>query len=318
VIVDALDHPKMFALRENLKIDHPTAVGLIESLILITAYLGPKDGGIGGIPNKDIAAKLRWPGDPDALIQAMVDAGWLDEHPDPKVRLVIHDWPDHCPEYIHTYLYRNGKLFADGTFPNDAKTNISERPKCLAKFKANGIKVKLSKKSVRTKGAQDAHDGGTDEAQEALNEPQSNTIQAMPIQDKPKKKKSAAVPAVVPPDLASDDFLAAWREWVAKRKPTPEAQRRQLIKIAKHGGAAAGVWAIDMSLTNDWQGLFPERYEGKGGDDPHDDGPIDPFEGAETEDERLRIAMDLHHIPYTEENFRRFKNREPIEAIRGW
>jgi uncharacterized protein YdaU (DUF1376 family) len=67
----------------------------------------------------------------------------------------------------------------------------------------------------------------------------------------------------LPEPLCTPEFEAAWSNWLdyrhEKRKPVSErAARSQLAKLARFGGAVA-IEAIEASIANDWQGLFPEK-----------------------------------------------------------
>jgi hypothetical protein len=85
-------------------------VGLLESLWLFTQRNCPR-GDVGKKhDNEAIAIELEWDGDPDALVSALLDCGWLDPHPDH--RLVVHDWHKHCPRYIHAQLKSQDWTFA--------------------------------------------------------------------------------------------------------------------------------------------------------------------------------------------------------------
>jgi hypothetical protein len=85
-------------------------VGLLESLWLFTQRNCPR-GDIGNKhDNESIAIELEWDGDPDALVSALLDCGWLDSHP--EHRLVVHDWHKHCPRYIHAQVKSQGWTFA--------------------------------------------------------------------------------------------------------------------------------------------------------------------------------------------------------------
>lgn len=64
------------------------------------AYLGD----IGKFSNEDIALAIGWDGDPDELIAALVQTGWIDK--DSVSRLVIHDWGDHCEDWIRKKVGR--------------------------------------------------------------------------------------------------------------------------------------------------------------------------------------------------------------------
>ena len=82
-------------------------------------------GDVGKWDNEEIAVALFWKGDPDQLVRDLVECKWLDEHI--EHRLLVHDWPDHCPAYIHKRLQREGLTFADGTVPcSKRKSDVSE------------------------------------------------------------------------------------------------------------------------------------------------------------------------------------------------
>lgn len=65
------------------------------------------------------------------------------------------------------------------------------------------------------------------------------------------------------------DFDAAWADFKVHRqqirkKMTPLAEERLLKKLGKYDESVA-VKAIEQSIENGWQGVFPERLVGKEG-----------------------------------------------------
>lgn len=67
----------------------------------------------------------------------------------------------------------------------------------------------------------------------------------------------------VPTAIDTDTFRAKWAEWceyrAAKKKPVSgHAAGAMLSKLAKFGEATA-IKAIEASIENDWQGVFPEK-----------------------------------------------------------
>ncbi|MCZ6651722.1 MAG: hypothetical protein O7D91_01660 [Planctomycetota bacterium] len=84
------------------------AVGLLESLWQFTAADAPR-GDIGKFTNEDIATAVEWQGDPDELIEALVETGWLDKSD--EFRLVVHHWHEHCPDYLRKRVQRRGESF---------------------------------------------------------------------------------------------------------------------------------------------------------------------------------------------------------------
>ncbi|NIL97602.1 MAG: hypothetical protein GTO62_10840 [Planctomycetales bacterium] len=107
---------KFKRLQKRLELPTYAVVGLLELLWLI-AQRNARDGDIGRFTNEEIAAGLDWPGDPDQLINHLVECGWLDA--DPDARLVIHDWADHRPNWLTAAITRkrgsNGNGHPDPT-----------------------------------------------------------------------------------------------------------------------------------------------------------------------------------------------------------
>lgn len=103
------DHPKTLRLQEELQCSRVEAVGLLELLWHYAARYSPR-GDVGRWTNKQIATGVHWQGDPDALIAALLAAGWLEERP--GLRLLIHDWHEHADEAVKKALSRAGLTFA--------------------------------------------------------------------------------------------------------------------------------------------------------------------------------------------------------------
>ena len=95
------DHIKIKRLKRALGISVCHAVGIIETLIQV-AIQSADDGGIGRYSNEDLAIEIDWPGDADKLVAALLECGWVD--PDDELRLVIHDWVEHAPDFIKERL----------------------------------------------------------------------------------------------------------------------------------------------------------------------------------------------------------------------
>ena len=96
------EHPK-FKRLQNLVGGKAMAAGILELLWHFTARVAPR-GDIGRWKNTDIADACGWEGDPQDLINHLLDAGFLDPHA--EHRLIIHDWWDHADNTTKTYLKR--------------------------------------------------------------------------------------------------------------------------------------------------------------------------------------------------------------------
>ena len=120
---------KFLKLKRRLKIPQWQCVGLLESIWLIGQH-SAKAGDIGKLSNEDIAASIEWEGDPDELIQNLVECGFLDTHP--KHRLIIHDWSEHCPTWVKGNIHRAGASFAGDD--DESKDESNEPTKDASKY----------------------------------------------------------------------------------------------------------------------------------------------------------------------------------------
>ncbi|MCK4625053.1 MAG: hypothetical protein KAV00_07070 [Phycisphaerae bacterium] len=107
------NHPKTYRLAEILKITRRDAVGLLEMLWQFVAEYAPA-GDIGKYPNEAIARAVDWNGNADELLRALIHCGtngfgFIEKHA--RVRLIIHDWKDHVPEYVRKRLKRRHLRF---------------------------------------------------------------------------------------------------------------------------------------------------------------------------------------------------------------
>jgi hypothetical protein len=121
---EAVHHTKMRRLARHLGVEIWGARGIMESVWHATKEEAPA-GDLGKLSNEDIADWVGWTGDADALIEALVRAGWLD--PDPRYRLLVHDWSDHAEDSVHAKLARMRMRFANGVTPKLCKLAEQER-----------------------------------------------------------------------------------------------------------------------------------------------------------------------------------------------
>ncbi len=91
------NHLKVKRLKRLLGVPLYRVVGILETLWLLCADCCD-EGNIGKFTDEEIADYLEWDGDASALVRALADSGWTD--PDETHRYIIHDWLEHCPDYI--------------------------------------------------------------------------------------------------------------------------------------------------------------------------------------------------------------------------
>jgi hypothetical protein len=117
-------HPKTLDLMVGAGIPLYAALGLIEGLRHF-AQEHAKRGDIGRHSNASIARYLGWPGDPEALISALVECRWLDRCECHRLR--IHDWHEHADDGVkrsHEILKNGGFL---DCYPKPAKPQQKEQ-----------------------------------------------------------------------------------------------------------------------------------------------------------------------------------------------
>ncbi len=121
---EAVGHTKMKRLCRNLGIELWQAIGLLDSIWMLTAREAPR-GDLGKLSNEDIALAIEYRGDETKMIEALVSSGWLDR--DPIERLVIHDWHEHAEDTVHRRVARARLTFAGGFVPNLTRLAGKER-----------------------------------------------------------------------------------------------------------------------------------------------------------------------------------------------
>lgn len=95
------------------------AIGYLELLWHFTAQFAPQ-GDIGRYSIKRIEAALDWHGRSGALVQALLDSGWIENleiAPDGAQLLVVHDWHDHADDATRRRLERAGLRFLSEASP---------------------------------------------------------------------------------------------------------------------------------------------------------------------------------------------------------
>jgi hypothetical protein len=104
--IDGLTHPKTKELAYTLEIPLPHAIGLLELTWAFVAQHTPR-GNVGRWTNPVIAGEAGWLEDPDKFINALITCGFFDR--DSEHRLIVHDWADHAPNWVHAKLKRQGR-----------------------------------------------------------------------------------------------------------------------------------------------------------------------------------------------------------------
>lgn len=107
---EGLRHPKTLDLMDRLGINRREAIGLLDLLLDWAIDYAPC-GDVGKWSNAVIATAIDWTGNADELVEALVGSGWLDKNR--AHRIVIHDWPQHAPNFLRAKLKKLGLSFLD-------------------------------------------------------------------------------------------------------------------------------------------------------------------------------------------------------------
>jgi len=145
-------NPKFRQLKARLGLSHIETVGLLESLWHYTVTVAPL-GDIGRKTNREIMDSMEWKGDPDEAVSALTELHWIDVHPDPSVRLVIHEWHLHCPEFLKRRVLRSRgetRFYSDyvvGQIPpwSDMEPHGRTNPAMVGHVSVNQTKPNLTK-----------------------------------------------------------------------------------------------------------------------------------------------------------------------------
>jgi len=86
---ELLGHPKVDRLVGFLKISRIEALGILAGLWLWTSKYADHDGDLTKFEHFEIARGINWQGDPDVLVNALVQSEFLDKD-DQSLR--VHDW----------------------------------------------------------------------------------------------------------------------------------------------------------------------------------------------------------------------------------
>lgn len=105
---------KMHRLADRLDLPLYAAAGILELLWHACAEQTPR-GDIGRMSDRHLARLLDWQGDAAELVAALVETGWLDEHP--EHRLLVHDWAQHADRWVARSLANRGLEFIDPDAP---------------------------------------------------------------------------------------------------------------------------------------------------------------------------------------------------------
>ncbi len=115
-------HPKFRRLMMRLDLKQYEAAGLLELLWAMAAQF-TDDGNLSRFDCDDIAAYLDWRGDPQKLVDTLVECRWLDRD---ESSVSIHDWDDHMPHFITERVRKREQRAAKKPTQTDEQPGLSQ------------------------------------------------------------------------------------------------------------------------------------------------------------------------------------------------
>lgn len=211
--------------------------GLLELLWIGVAKNCP-EGDIGRFANEDIAILCDWEGDPDTLIEALVDCGWVDQCD--EYRLVIHDWETHCPTYVRGVLKRHNRDFvapADGAYLENKDPNKNGENPYLANKEIN--------KGLFTAPPDDPYslNKGEELTKEVPKEPTKEPTKEVPISGL-RDPDPDLLPSLAKPSLAKPSLVGS-----ANKELYPHDEIKEVFQEWNDAAAEWG-WVCCVRLTS--------------------------------------------------------------------
>ena len=188
-----INHPKVEELGDVLGIRLREARGIIEALIHFTNQYAER-GDVGRFTDAQIAKRLDWGGkgeDPERLIAGLLSTKWLEPHG--AHRFVLHDWPDHAPDYTK----RKVKGAAERPGPGWAEDD-PEPPDFTA----------------------DSTPSGDSRQSQTIPDPLSSPNLSEPLLSEPIVAPGGAL--CLCPETLTDDDLGKLRRWAVENAFTPD------------------------------------------------------------------------------------------------
>lgn len=254
----------MEALADVLGIRLREAVGMIELLLHLADTYAPR-GDIGRFSDRQIAKRMDWDEEPERLVQALVEVGWLDPHP--VHRFVLHDWPEHAPAYtVKKIRGRAGGVELGWAVDDVADPQPTEPEEDFSQ--GDFVQKILEKSGLPRQGKADQGKASHGMAGESEG---GSATRATPSPAKPSRaKKSRSSP---PAELTPDDRnrLTAWAE-EAEPWAVPRLREFETACLEHHrskGKATSTDWNLNI---HGWIRNHKE-FHGTGGNGSHEPKP---------------------------------------------
>lgn len=206
--------------------------------LFLWAAANRTDGDLAGMSAEDIELAADWGGEPDALVTALREVGFLDGD---DGDLKIHDWAEHNP-------------WAAGA---EDRAESSRWAALCKRYGRAGAAERMPDYAARMRPARDAQC-----------EPHAPLPSPSPIPSPLPDQKQKPAPRAAATFLAAPDWLdpESWAEWCQHRKSPKWKESGQRYSLAElHKLFLAGndpVLVIRQSIAAGWTGLFALKNHG--------------------------------------------------------
>lgn len=257
---EALRHPKMLELASRLGVSRPCAIGHMTLLFDFVADYAPA-GDVGRHLDGVISMAADWTGQPAAFIEALVASRWLDR--DNEHRLLVHDWSEHCENWVRSKMARTGVEFIKTPLKSPLNTSTSDANTSLPQ--PSQTQPNPEPKTQPNPAKPDAHDGTSPPAKPAGSG--SAGVFANGAGRKSNEQASRAPPkppsvfdGLTPADLREPVSLMNWFEMATTRKtPVIKKSEANLLHVfgaaeraLQHGSNPVGLFASLVSKAQ-WE-----------------------------------------------------------------
>lgn len=178
-------HPKTKKLARLLGVSLPAAVGHLHYLWWWALDFA-QDGTLEKFDNYDLADAMQWDGDPDALVEALISSGYIDDTDD---GLMIHDWGEYA-----------GKL-------------LERRAKDRARKRAAAEAAGVPQNFRRNSNGKDEESEETPSASFVTNQP---TVPNQPTNTNSTNSTEPTTPTNAPATLQETRFTEFWQAYPKK------------------------------------------------------------------------------------------------------
>ncbi len=121
---EARRHAKIILAAKDMGVDRCVLLGIIGEIWAETAARFPA-GDIGRATNEEIAVYIDYSGDINALVEVLLKRRLLDVM-EGDARLYVHDWHDHCEDWVRHRLQVAKKTFANGAPPRKTQRTAAK------------------------------------------------------------------------------------------------------------------------------------------------------------------------------------------------